>query len=828
MQRIKSCIITVAIILTMVVGALAQKQKSKPQKTVRPLKKIESAHTSAITDQSANEKKVRDIITFLEFVLNTLGNSTTSARDKDVLITESYSKIFRDSKVQVEDDLDEERGVITNKDVVAYLKDINFFFKDIKFEFTIEKIEQGVNADNQIFYKALLHRNLSGTTSDGKTVNNTIPRYIEINLNPKDQDLKIASIYTNEFNEKEALRNWWSQLSYEWKELFKKRFNLLDTVTPGDIRKITSLEELDLSNNRYIQSFEPLSQLKNLKVLNLSGTSVNDLTPIRNLTDLVDLNLSRTAIRDISPLKYSSNLVKLNISNTQVEDIGVIRRTAKLQSLDLSATIVNDFGPLGGLSALTSLTLNTTKLSDLVPVEKLTLLTELNISRTSVQDLTPLKGMKNLKRLACDSTPIKNVSALGSLESLKILQANYTLISDLQPLHNLTQLEKVYCDQSPINKGAADAFMSANPSVLVVFDSRDLKSWWDGLSPDWQQVISKIEKISANPSKEELARVGNADSINISGHTHITDLEPLRKFQKLKVVIASRTSISDLSSIQDHREIKYLDISETRVMSLTSLARWTNLRVLKADKCKIENIDVLTKIKGLEKVYVDEAGLNDIIAQEFLQENPKCLLIYKTIHLNRWWRNLSESWKEALKTKVKDTTRESFHYLVEQEAFHLKDVPVGDLSGLAEFIRLKELHFSGTSITDIVVAENLRSLKSLHVSNGPVRIAETISQLTELEDLDISNTPIEDLTVIWKLQNLKTLNCAGTQIKRLDAVEKLEKLEFLDCSNTNVGKLNALDYLHLKTLKCYNTRVSNRAIENFKASHPECKVIYYR
>ena len=59
-------------------------------------------------------------------------------------------------------------------------------------------------------------------------------------------------------------------------------------------------------------------------------------------------------------------------------------------------------------------------------------------------------------------------------------------------------------------------------------------------------------------------------------------------------------------------------------------------------------------------------------------------------------------------------------------------------------------------------------------------------------------------------------------------MEKLEYLEFLDCSNTNVSKLSPLDYLPLKTLTCYNTKVSSRAIENFKASHPDCEVIFYR
>ncbi len=56
------------------------------------------------TPEVNNEDKVRDLVAFLELLLNTLGSSTSTPRDKDVIITESYKKVFRDSKVQVEDD----------------------------------------------------------------------------------------------------------------------------------------------------------------------------------------------------------------------------------------------------------------------------------------------------------------------------------------------------------------------------------------------------------------------------------------------------------------------------------------------------------------------------------------------------------------------------------------------------------------------------------------------------------------------------------------------------------------------------------------------------
>src|SRR5437868_14287866 len=107
MQRIRLCIITV--VLFVIVHAETAAQKPKNQKPTKTVKTAAPVSTKAVDDPALNEKKVRDMITFLEFMLNTLGNSNTSARDKDVLITESYSKIFKDAKVQVEDDLDEER-----------------------------------------------------------------------------------------------------------------------------------------------------------------------------------------------------------------------------------------------------------------------------------------------------------------------------------------------------------------------------------------------------------------------------------------------------------------------------------------------------------------------------------------------------------------------------------------------------------------------------------------------------------------------------------------------------------------------------------------------
>ena len=843
LKQYKLWLASFALLFLLAFSVEAQKPKAKKpvkktiQKTTapktKPVTKKTQVSTPVVRNIGEDEKRVRDIVAFLQYMLNTLGSSTTTTRDKEVLVTESYSKIFRDNKVQIEDDLDEERVVVTNKDIVPYLKDVDFFFKDVKFEFTIEDVKSSTMPGGELFYKVSTRRILTGTTSEGKAISNTIPRFIEVNYNPDDQDLKIVSIYTNEFNETEALTNWWKELSLEWQTILRKKspnVNLTDSLQINDIKNITSIEKLDLSNNTYIQNIEPLARLLNLTSLDLSGTNINDLTPIRNLTELDTLNLSHTKITDLTPLKYSGKLISLTINRTSVADISIVEKMPALQHLDISKTTVADFSSIATLIQLRKAYLAATTISSLTPFENLTQLKELNISSTLIQDLSPIRNLRNLAVLNMDSTRVSNIDPLSSMENLNVLYANYTAITDLQPLQKLKGLEKVYADHTAIKREAADNFISVNSKAQVIFDSDDLKVWWDALSTEWQDIFSRTAKIQLSPSKEELAKIPHVDSVNISGISRIDNLEPLRKLQKLKVVIANKTVIHDLSPLRDLKDIKYLDISETEVSDISIVSQLTKLKILRADKSKIENIENYI-LPSLELLYADNTSVHDISAKEFLEKNPNCLLIYKTVHLDRWWNNLSENWKDVFKVvngTDKISTREHFHKLVEQPTLHFKDAQVNDLNGLSEFVQLKELHFSGTAITSIPPLENIKHLTSLHATNSPVQQIETLSLLTELEDLDISNTPIEELKVIENLRNLKKLNCSGTQIKRLDPLEKLMNLDYLDCSNTNVNKLDALDKLQLKTLKCYNTKVSNRAIENFKARHPDCNVVYYR
>src|SRR5690606_5680928 len=121
--------------------------------------------------------------------------------------------------VQIEDDLVENREVTTNKDVQAYLKDIDFFFKGASFELRVDEVREGVSPDGNLFFNLKLNRRLKGKSISGDSVNNSLVRYMEVNIDERNKDLRVVSIYTTKIAEKEELVNWWNTLSEEWKKI---------------------------------------------------------------------------------------------------------------------------------------------------------------------------------------------------------------------------------------------------------------------------------------------------------------------------------------------------------------------------------------------------------------------------------------------------------------------------------------------------------------------------------------------------------------------------------------------------------------------------------
>nr|MCU0389804.1 hypothetical protein [Thermoflexibacter sp.] len=300
-------------------------------------------------DVETYKKEARSMMSFLEYACNLIGSSDSDAEEKEVIINQSYAKVFLDSKVSIEDDLDKKRDAVIHKQVQAYLKDVDFFFENVIFTFNVQDVTHFLTPENQVVFKVTMNRTLRGKTVDGDSLVNTQVRYVEINLNQAQRELKIASIYTNKLNETEELKSWWAILPQDWKNIFGSYVSLPDTVSIAHIKNILALERIDLSSNRQISDIEPLSRLINLKEVNISNTQTNHILPLRNLSNLEILNCSNTSVSSLEALKYALNMREIYCNNTQINDLEPIRNLLKIDKLYIFNTPISDLAPIANM-----------------------------------------------------------------------------------------------------------------------------------------------------------------------------------------------------------------------------------------------------------------------------------------------------------------------------------------------------------------------------------------------------------------------------------------------------------------------------------------------
>jgi len=839
----KIFVILVLVLLAGFSPTWAQK-KTTPQKKVPP-KKTGSQSSSQSKQKGGTipmdqietyREQATSLIKFFESTLNFLGNKQNPVKEKQVVVTESYLKFCWDPEVQVEDDLDANRLVPLFKDMPAYLSDVDFFFKRVKFSYTVQDISVQTNESGQTYFRVTSNRNLSGMTINGDSVNSNQVRYIEINFDDSKQQLKIVSVYTTKLDEKSDLRKWWNSLSQGWKSILGKdlfadnnvpmsqieSFN--DTVAMAEGQKvmidgnrfyrnlsqISNLTGLNLSGNADIADLEPISKLSNLKEINISGTPVSDLMPLRNTNNLEVLDISGTLVSNLDPLRYCTHLRELRLKETQVTDISILSTFPSIEIIDISKTPVTSLEPIRDLTQVRDLRLSQTKIADLGPVSNLINMEFLNISGTQVQSLDPLKNMSALKLLFFDNTKI----------------------SDLSPLENLSALQKVYCDNTLINQEKAAIFLQKHPTTTLVYESEELTQWWATLSPDWKKILGMYSSIGNSPTKEQLHQLILIDSININGRSSINTLAPLSQLRLMRNLQCSSTSIDNLDPLKNLTDLTVINASNTRVSNLQPLSGLKKLEVLNLDNTSVAQLDPLQQLKKLNFIYADNTEVTQAEANQFLDQNPGCMLIYQTLENSNWWKTLDQSWKDIFLKQfdLKGTPDKiQFQRIANLEKIAItENTQISNLMPLQHLLRLKELQFTGTAVSKLDPLSQISTLQILRCQKNPVVDLTPINGLQRLRELDFSNTQVEELEPIQNMIQLETLKCSGTPVKNLKYLQKLVYLKVLESYNTRISNLDVLENLkNLESLKIFNTKISEKKVEKFKVTHPKCEVVYY-
>ncbi|MBQ8958057.1 MAG: hypothetical protein IJ057_06100 [Bacteroidales bacterium] len=819
------------------------------------------------------ENEIKSMLVYLEETMNFIGDSTSSALEKEIVFTESWSKLFIDDKVQIEDDLDVNRKTPINKDVQAYLKDIDFFFKWANFKLDLQSIANSTRDDGSIFFKATLTRHLTGVSVTDEAVDNVRNRFVEINLDRQNNSLKIASIYTTKINEKEALRNWWNGLSQNWKSRLGTDIKLYDSIpmetvgmitsadfmasypttdpTTGEtvmkdkffkndmteldakLKLVTQKQRVDISGIREIISLDPLSELSDLTWLDVSETSVEDLAPVRNLNKLKTLHANNTLISDLSALKYNITLQELEVANTTIDDISVLASLRELEKLNLANTQVNRLNQLKSCPNLNSLNLSGTRIANIGVLQDLSQLKSLDISNTAIRDLGPISNLKDLQSLNISNAAITHLQALSAMENLRELYCSNTAISDLTPLKGNRRLSKIYCDRSSVHDAEASAFTKENPFTLVIYDTEALKNWWNGLPMYWKALFSKQIQLDSEPTTEQLHKIINLQELDLSGNTFIQNLLPVSRLTNLRSLNISNTEINYLQPIQGLSNLESLNIEHTYINDISALQDMSSLKSLNIMNTPVADLSPLANDGKIEVVLADSTTIGKAQVVTLKEQQRQVTVVYQTEALRTWWNGLDAIWqaifRNAVTTQVEMPNALELQQITDIRILEIgTEFPILTLEPLTNLMWLERLTINNQAVHDLKPLANKEYLVELNAQNNPIGSLSPIESSTMLELLNIENTQISDLGPLSKMNNLVTINASGTLVKSLKPLSGLQKLENLFVNNTNVRSISPVENIAtLKQLKVYNTKVKARDVEKLQQKRLDLNIIYY-
>ena len=225
---------------------------------------------------------------------------------------------------------------------------------------------------------------------------------------------------------------------------------------------ITSLADLQYFPDLSILSvqdlsdvdFSPLTELEQLKYLNLDGCSLDSaaLQAIGTLTTLEELHLAGCGISNISSLSSLTALRYLDLSGNSIVSIEQLSGLNALQELYLGANAIGDVSVIGSLSALTVLDLSNNSFSDDSVLDGQTALTELYLSGCGISDLSFAANMPQLQILDLSGNNISDISVLAGCTQLRQLDLSDNQLTSIDVLASMTTLTHLYVDDNQLTE----------------------------------------------------------------------------------------------------------------------------------------------------------------------------------------------------------------------------------------------------------------------------------------------------------------------------------------------------------------------------------------
>lgn len=217
---------------------------------------------------------------------------------------------------------------------------------------------------------------------------------------------------------------WTNNMSYD-------EYQKLQLQSLEDLKHMPNLNYIYLSNQKEIDSYDPLKYCNNIDNLNIRSNDIDSIDFVRNLKNLRYLYFDKNNVTDISPLYDCKQLKGISVDGNPISNVDQLFEHLKLSSVSIDAKMLSDYSLLA-YDELTSLTIYGLNEIDYEALGKMTQLKSLSVQidynsdyndlNRTLQSTDFLKNLTNLTYLSLqgiqDSKMLENIYGLKNLETL--------------------------------------------------------------------------------------------------------------------------------------------------------------------------------------------------------------------------------------------------------------------------------------------------------------------------------------------------------------------------------------------------------------------------
>lgn len=506
----------------------------------------------------------------------------------------------------------------------------------------------------------------------------------------------------------------------------------LDIEDLSGIEYATECERLELPHASKLKDISQLKSLTKLKEIDLSGSSVKDISVLKNIKDQLerlDLTSSKVSASDRFDMIKNDQAITVEAGTkktVEIKPVGIIVKNDQCTVDEGSGlTITNQNG---------TLTIDAEK----AKIGETANLTITNKDAGEKSVTIPIRVTRNKKKIPCFKNKSQNAE-IGSFDEVELNNASKMGMSFKSSNSDIVDVEYAYLGDAnyrlvPKNEGEA--------TITATFKNSEGTVYTDTMTVK----VSESKDIVPLKSLDTYEKLCQANKLNED--FRITQ-EEAKKVTKV-IINSEGSSIKkdQLSGIDQFKNCEKFSIN-----------------CFSVDYEYIKSI--LPEFTKLKSLYLD--GIS-ITQEEFnnLFSNENIL------------NNLEELYLQ-IRNEGEDIS--DFRALGKLKNLKVLNVPsarIDNLDEIKNLTKLETLNLNYASLDSLDGIENLTQLKSLLLTRAnQITDFSPIGKLKNLEELDLAGTNIKDVTDIKNLEKLAQINLADTKVSAEDRLSLIRTKEIV-------------------------------------------------